>query len=313
MSPDYVCSLPAHVQEVARKELGEDEFLRNQSLEAIRHWIKKQPHLQNFPIQDTKLLLQFLRGCKFSLEKTKTKLDLTLTLRTALPEYYSGWDPLNEDIQRLLSYGSVLPLPGYDHLGRKVVLIRTAAHDPAIVKQSMVQRVSFMTFEVMNMEEEQLFITGMVLLFDFSGYTVNHFLAFPLADIKKSKLCWEDANPIRPKSMNYINTPAAFNKVNQVMAALMSAKMKERMKIHGQDRESLFKEISRDVLPQEYGGDGMTLAQLTEMWKAKVTAHRDFLLERQKMKSVEAQRPGRPKTSQDLFGIEGSFRQLNID
>ena len=41
------------------------------------------------------------------------------------------------------------------------------------------------------MEEEQLFITGMVLLFDFSGYTVNHFLAFPLADIKKSKLCWE--------------------------------------------------------------------------------------------------------------------------
>ena len=50
-----------------------------------------------------------------------------------------------------------------------------------------------------------------------------------------------------------------------------------------------------------------------EMWKAKVTAHRDFLLERQKMKSVEAQRPGRPKTSQDLFGIEGSFRQLNID
>ena len=40
---------------------------------------------------------------------------------------------------------------------------------------------------------------------------------------------FQDANPIRPKSMNYINTPAAFNKVNQVMAALMSAKMKERV------------------------------------------------------------------------------------
>ena len=36
-------------------------------------------------------------------------------------------------------------------------------------------------------------------------------------------------------------------------------------------------------------------------------------MEREKMKSVEAKRPGRPKTSQDLFGIEGSFRQLNID
>jgi len=40
---------------------------------------------------------------------------------------------------------------------------------------------------------------------------------------------------------------------------------------------------------------------------------RDFLLEREKMKSDEPKRPGRPKTSQDLFGMEGSFRQLNID
>ena len=52
MAADYVNSLPPEVQEVARKELGEDDFLRNQSLDAIRQWIKKQPHLQNFPISN---------------------------------------------------------------------------------------------------------------------------------------------------------------------------------------------------------------------------------------------------------------------
>ena len=135
-------------------------------------------------------------------------MDLTLSLRTALPEFYSGWDPLNADIQQVLGYGCVLPLPGYDHHGRKVVLIRTAAHDPAVVKQALVQRVSFMTFEVMNMEEEQLFVMGIVLVFDFSGYTTNHFLAFPLADIKKSKLCWEVNSILYPFFIihsNYIN------------------------------------------------------------------------------------------------------------
>lgn len=52
MSKPYVCSLPPEVQEMALKELGEDEFRRTQSLDAIRQWIKKQPHLQNFPIRN---------------------------------------------------------------------------------------------------------------------------------------------------------------------------------------------------------------------------------------------------------------------
>ena len=35
------------------------------------------------------------------------------------------------------------------------------------------------------------------------------------------------------------------------------------MKVHGNDFESLYKEISKDVLPKEYGGAGPTLDELT--------------------------------------------------
>jgi hypothetical protein len=54
---------------------------------------------------DAKFLLRYLRGCKYSMEKTKTKLDLTLTLRSALPEFFSGWDPLSAENQAALSHG----------------------------------------------------------------------------------------------------------------------------------------------------------------------------------------------------------------
>lgn len=48
-------------------------------------------------------------------------------------------------------------------------------------------------------------------------------------------------------------------------------------------------------------------------WKQKVEENRLFLMEQEKYRSDETKRPGKPKTADELFGIEGSFRKLNVD
>jgi hypothetical protein len=48
-------------------------------------------------------------------------------------------------------------------------------------------------------------------------------------------------------------------------------------------------------------------------FKQKVLAFNDYFLEDEKCGVDEKKRPGRAKTQQDLFGMEGSFRQLNVD
>ena len=47
-----------------------------------------------------------------------------------------------------------------------------------------------MVWEIMGKEEEQMFITGMLLLFDFKDYTLNHFTQMPLSMMKKLMPCW---------------------------------------------------------------------------------------------------------------------------
>ena len=198
---DYVSTLTPEIIKVAKEQLEEDDERRAQNVQIIREWLKKQPHLRSCPT-DSQFLLKFLRGCKYSLEKTKQKLDLTLTLRTMLPDIYSSWDPMKSENQKALSFGPLLPLPGYDHLGRRVAIIRSGCHDPSSLSIEAIQRVSFMIWDIMFHEEEQMFITGAVLILDMEGFTMSHFAQMPMSMAKKLQLCWEDANPIRPKSID---------------------------------------------------------------------------------------------------------------
>jgi hypothetical protein len=46
--------------------------------------------------------MTFLRGCKFSLEKTKRKLDMYFTIRTAVPEFFGDRDVTRPELQDIL-------------------------------------------------------------------------------------------------------------------------------------------------------------------------------------------------------------------
>ncbi|CAG9567049.1 unnamed protein product [Danaus chrysippus] len=47
-------------------------------------------------------------------------------------------------------------------------------------------------------------------------------------------------------------------------------------------------------------------------WKAKVESYRDWFLNEEEC-SDESLRPGKPRSSSSLFGVDGSFRQLDVD
>ena len=50
-------------------------------------------------------IINFIRGCKYNLEKVKRKLDCTMTMRGALPEFFSGWNPFAPELQAILKLG----------------------------------------------------------------------------------------------------------------------------------------------------------------------------------------------------------------
>ncbi|KPJ11749.1 Clavesin-2 [Papilio machaon] len=215
--------LSAELAEKACLELNEDPSRVSDAIQHMKDWLVKQPHLR--ARTDDQWLLAFLRGCKFSLERTKEKIDLYYAVRNTAPEFYriKHTDPRFNEI---LELGSLIVLP---------------------------------------------------------------------------KL----ASPVAPRV--FMIRPGSYDADKYAIADVIS------LYVHNKNYDEMYKYICKDILPAEYGGEGGTIKEITDYWKKKVEEYSDFLEADYQYGTDETKRLGKPKTAEDMFGLEGSFRQLQFD
>ena len=300
------------LMEASRRDLNEDPSKTEEDLKTIKNWISKSPHLHTIK-QDDQFLITFMRACKFSLEKTKEKLESFFTVRGGLPVWYDNWDPRLPEIKRIVSAGLAIPLPGYDKQGRRVVVMRIGLHDPETMKKDDIFKTTTMMIESALAGDNQAVIRGIVLVQDLEGMALSKTVGMTPALMKRASTV-QEAMPTRPKAIHILNFPSFMESIYKMSTSFLKQKMRERHHVHGVgDFTGIQEELGLEVLPQEYGGTNSSLAELTEFWAGEMERRRDWLIEQPRYKTDEARRPGKPKSHSDIFGIEGSFRKLEID
>lgn len=75
----------------------------------------------------------------------------------------------------------------------------------------------------------------------------------------------------------------------------------------------MYKYVPKKILPTEYGGEAGSVKELGEASKKFVLENEEFFKVQQTLGTDEKKRPGKPQTSESVFGLEGSFRQLEFD
>lgn len=306
-----VRALSADLEAIALQELNEDRDRIEEDLKHIRDWLSKQPHLT--ARTDSQWLITVLRCCKFSLEQVKTKMDMFYSLRTALPEFFTRRDPMLPEIQHILKLGLFLPLPLPDDEGHLVVLMRIGVSNPERVKAVDIFKANMMIMDVLLEEDDRVVICGAVFVIDHSNVTMSHLTQYSPSFAKKATTLLQEGYQFRSKGIHNFHMSSIMTTSFNMFRSLMKEKMRKRVYVHA-NMDSLYENIPQRLLPQEYGGDADSMDKLAEKWKKKVEARRDWLIESEKYRSHEKKRPGgQPKTYEDLFGLEGSFRQLNVD
>lgn len=91
------------LQRSAIEELGEVPERILEDLDILKKWLATQPHLK--ANTDNQFLLAFLRGCKFSVEKAKSKIDKYYTIRSKFPSTFQIIDVDNKRFRELQQLG----------------------------------------------------------------------------------------------------------------------------------------------------------------------------------------------------------------
>lgn len=292
-----------------REELNENVATRDKDLEIIKEWLSKQPHLPQY--DDDRRLMTFLRGCKFSLEKCKRKLDMYFTMRAAVPEFFSNRDVTRPELQEILKQVQIPPLPGLTKNGRRVIVMRGVDKEMPTPNVPELMKLILMIGDI-RLKEELVGVAGDVYILDASVATPSHFAKFTPALVKKFLICVQEAYPVKLKEVHVVNVSPLVDTIVNFVKPFLKEKIRNRIFMHS-DLKTLHEYVHREMLPAEYGGDAGPIQSIHECWIKKLEEYGPWFKEQESVKTNEALRPGKPKTQDDLFGLDGSFRQLEID
>lgn len=75
------------------EELKKNPDLKEEEIQSLKEWYKKQPHLPK--MTDAELVL-FFHSNYYRMEPTKLTIDTYYTVKTHVPEFFSNRDPLGQ-------------------------------------------------------------------------------------------------------------------------------------------------------------------------------------------------------------------------
>ncbi|XP_059479703.1 alpha-tocopherol transfer protein-like [Neocloeon triangulifer] len=291
-----------------QSDLNLQEGREQEDLSKLKEWLACQPHLPQ--IEDDRLLAGFLYGCKNSMERCKKVLDMHYTVRGAAPEFFKNRDPKSADMRSCLDSVYIVPMPKLTAEGARVTIHSLQDPSKGQFNASECMKLVFLTGDIRLRED---ICSGDILVYDLNGSSLSHLAQLTLPLVRKFMICGQSAYPVRLREVHLVNAPSFLDKILALFKPLMKDKLADRIHVHS-NVTALQKFLSKDVLPKEYEGEAGDLKELHASWREKLESYRDWFIGQESVLADEAKRPGgKPVTQDDLFGLDGSFRQLSVD
>lgn len=301
--------LSDELQKVACDELNEVPERMQSDVDALRIWLSQATHIK--ARDDDQFLVTFLRGCKYSLEKAKKKIELYYVARTQTPEFFHNRDPSDSFMQEIINLGLIMPLPVDETKSvHRIILTRLGGYDYNKYDFLSVMKVTYLMADWCMINSDVTIITGHINVVDLKGCGLSLLSQITPTVIKKLSTLLEPF-PVRIKAIHLVNPPKGIDTAFKMFMSVCHEKLRSRVFMH-ENFEELSKVVDKRNLPAEYGGSNQSIPVIINNWRDVLLKNREWFIDDANYR-VESLNGSSGSDKGTLFGAEGSFRSLNID
>ncbi|XP_050072387.1 uncharacterized protein LOC126560472 [Anopheles maculipalpis] len=199
---------------------------------------------------DDLFLCRFLYCCDWDVEEAFGRIVKLIKLKEANPEWFFH--------KPIATYGELLnrnvkfALKHRDKRGRRVFVTRLGAIDFSNMAVTDLANLDDIWFELMLNELDTL-ENGVTCLIDMSGYSLKSFRFLTPHNIRIGS-AKTDLLPLKNIEFHVVNSSVFMNAAIAILYPMLSKKIKDQVRFHYSNWESLHEYIQPDILPQEYGG-----------------------------------------------------------
>ncbi|KAM3956786.1 clavesin-1-like [Aphomia sociella] len=293
----------------------EKEYLKNpdispEDIKKLRDWLKTQPHLPGDKLTDLDLILIYY-CCEKSQGVSKQVLDLHYTLKTLFTSFFK-----DRRVDRKVEYTidkvlfAALPTPTAE--GYRVVYMRALDLDPRTFMFNDAVRVFMMLFDLWQYEEGSW--PGFIILIDMDKTVIGHLARLEIMTIRQVLYFLQEAMLIKLKGVHFLNAPHFMDKLMMMLKPFLNKTLLDIIYIHQIGSDTLYKHVPKKALPKNEGGEYKDHETIRDELLQRLKANQKFFDEEGRCRVNENLRPsGKPTTVENLFGIQGSFKKLDID
>lgn len=290
-------------------ELKKNPDMKEDDIQMLKDWSKKQPHLPE--MTDSEIAL-FLHSNYYRIEPTKTTIDTYYTIKTHVPEFFSNRDPVgNKDLRKSFQTVTTSVLEKKTPDGYAILYGRLIDPEPSHYVYNDGMKYLNMILDLWLYSEGTTL--GHIILFDMKDVSFGHAARLNPMGLKKYLCFLQEGLPVRLKGFHFMNITPVMDVILNMMKPFMKKELMDMLHTHT-NLETLSKFIPIEALPNESGGKAGPIMQLHDNSIKALEANRDyFIVEEQTKRVNESLRPGKGKTASDIFGVEGTFKKLDID
>ncbi|XP_076181269.1 alpha-tocopherol transfer protein-like [Ptiloglossa arizonensis] len=291
------------------EELKKNPDLKEEEIQSLKEWYKKQPHLPK--MTDAELVL-FFHSNYYRMEPTKLTIDTYYTVKTHVPEFFSNRDPLGQkELRKAFQTVSIQILDKKTDDGYSILYGTLIDRDPSHYVYNDAMKFLSMVVDLWLYKEGTT--PGHVILFDIKDVAFGHAARLNPVGLKKYLFFLQEGLPVRLKGFHFMNITPVMDVILNMMKPFMKKELLDMFHTHT-SLESVAKFIPVDALPNEIGGKAGPIMELHGKTIKMLEESRDWFVQEEQVNRVnESLRPGKGKTATDLFGVEGSFKKLEID